>query len=198
MNEAYYGFFIKIMKLLTLCAALTCATHAVTVSSVSVSGVTGATTGGSLTQLFDGDDTTFWSVRGHEEMVFTLTFDQSYDISGLTVLDDFGTIVGNQGIETFSVEFFTGGVTGTSVHTTGTLTSATTNGNEEFYSLGTTVTADSAVWTLIDNTQSVTASSNANTDLTQFREFGFVQVPEPSSAALLGLGGLAFIARRKR
>ena len=61
-------------------------------------------------------------------------------------------------------------------------------GNPATHSLGGSITADHVRVTITDN--------QGSGDRVAIGEVRFIAVPEPSSAALLGLGGLAFVLRR--
>lgn len=71
-------------------------------------------------------------------------------------------------------------------------------GDQQDFALGTTVSDAQYVRITIDDNYFGTPSAGAGGDRTNFSEFQFNAVPEPSSTALLSLGGLALILRRRK
>lgn len=129
-------------------------------------------------------------------VVFDLVLDATYDIGTFYNWSydfDEGTGNGNN-IKTFTVDYGVGDFTG------GTLTdvtfSGTANNVASTADLG-GITADRIRITVTDNF----FEDHGGGDRVAAAEFAFVTsaaVPEPSSAALLGLGGLALILRRRK
>lgn len=79
---------------------------------------------------------------------------------------------------------------------TGTFTALNSGPGQQDFAIGSTVSAQYVRITITDNYFGL--GGGAGGDRVGFNDFQFNAVPEPSSTALLGLGGLALILRRRK
>lgn len=137
---------------------------------------------------------------GHE---FTLTFDQPHNIASLDLFSDFRIL--DAGISNVDITYTLGGTTVASFTNLAVAEHALGDpGNPAWLDPGTPI----ALATPVNNVDGAILTVNAVHSLTgpnmdegyQIREISFssVAVPEPSSAVVLGLCGLALLRRRRR
>ncbi len=120
-----------------------------------------------------------------------LTFDlgASYDLTDFVYWGYASSGSGNEA-SAFTLTFSTDGVTYGGAVDFDQNGSAVGTGNPATLSLGSTFTAQYVKVEITDNQGGI--------DRVALGEVKFIAVPEPSSAALLGLGGLALILRRRK
>ena len=149
-----------------------------------------------------GDPQAFENVAGRftsKDAVTTLTFDlgSSYTLDSLILWNGAevwgGTYYNNRGLDSFTMSFSADGVTFTdAMAVDATIVGETTTFDAETFAIS-NVTAQYVQFSDLVNG----AGNTAHTAISELRFTGTV-VPEPSSAALLGLGGLALILRRRK
>lgn len=129
-------------------------------------------------------------------IIFDVDLGSSYLIDSIAFFnrDSAGN---SNAVQTFSAQFATDAGFTNITHTTGNLTALNTGPGQQDFALGTTATAQYVRVTISDNYYNP-GNPGAGGDRTGFNDIQFNAVPEPSSAALLGLGGLAMIMRRRK
>ncbi len=183
--------------LITL-TALSGAAFAQSITPTSVSGPETTHPGyGALSTIIDGDTSGTGGIVNELNtsgpVTYTFGFDAPQDLTSLAVWQDEGTYA-SQGIDGFTLTFLDSAGTQIGSSLSSNLAASTTpsfDPNPEVYSFE-TVSGVSSV--RLD----ITSAHNGWSDV---REVAFnvaAPVPEPSSAALLGLGGLALILRRRK
>ncbi|BDS06297.1 hypothetical protein NT6N_13370 [Oceaniferula spumae] len=128
-------------------------------------------------------------------IVFDLDLGTTFTLDAVALWNK--ATVNESSIKDFNVVFSTnntfGDIDDSSVFS---FTSTQNAGTQEDYSLGTLVT--DARYVRVTITDNFEGNGGGGGDRAGFTEFQFNAVPEPSSTALLGLGGLALILRRRR
>ena len=130
-----------------------------------------------------GADGIVFDLPAQTPTTFNYTFATASDISTFSINVFSGGAVDN-GVRDFTLNLTDGTTTLASLSDTAAL-----NGVEQVFSV-------SALG--VTNAQLIVNSSYAAQTHAEFSEIRFNAVPEPSSALLFGLGGLGFLARRKR
>ncbi len=180
---------------LTSIATLTVSVNAqVTADSVST-----AMAGGSISAIIDNNYNVGWTQNPEQTGSITFGFNSAVDLYQFNLWDDVRTPANKQGIESFTLTFFSGITNlGTESLVSADLTPGSTH-------LGATLAATSmesyrfSTYTAVDTVVlEVTSATGGHGGFQQIREANFNTVPEPSSTALLGLGALGLLARRKR
>lgn len=135
----------------------------------------------------------FQSGGSQGSVVFEIVFDATYDVATFYNWSydfDEGTANGNN-IKTVTVDYGVGDFASSIGSVTLTDTANNVSSTGDFGG----ITADRVRLTVTDNFFGPGFNGG---DRVSAAEFAFVTVPEPSSAALLGLGGLALALRRRK
>ena len=159
--------------------------------SYTVTGVTDAGTNGLQTATNDPNTAIFTFVGGPVDLTIT-----NSDLSTTVIFDD------NRGSQDISNTFAADAgewtfVQGTATNSVPTFTNAA--GTFTFDSVANNFQGPNQDWGTL-TISGITELTWTSTDDSNFESFSFSAeaVPEPSSTALLGLGGLALLARRRR
>ena len=137
----------------------------------------------------------FFESNGDTTIIFELTLDQTYNITDLVSWGyHFGSLNDND-ISAVTIDYGVGDY----ASTTGSIGvgQSLTAGDSVTSNLGGTIQANQRRITVTDYYYNINNNGGDRVGIAELRLIGDV-VPEPSSAALLGLGGLALILRRRK
>lgn len=137
----------------------------------------------------------FFASNGGTSIVFEFTLDQTYNITDLVTWGyHFGALNDND-ISQVTIDFGVGDF----ANTTGPLGvgQSLAAGESVTTNLGGAIQANQIRLTVTDNYYNINNNGGDRVGIAEIRFVGDA-VPEPSSAALLGLGGLALIMRRRK
>ena len=157
----------------------------------TVSTTAGTLTGDAATGLFDAND----------EFSYTITFDTAVSLQVLaTTGDNLGNTGDNEGVLFSSVGT---AFVGTGLNPTDSFVADPVTGDILFTRPNGAANSGSSLpfgdLTTLSTTEVTIAANGPGTNREAFTiQIEASQIPEPSSTALLGLGGLALLARRKR
>lgn len=126
-------------------------------------------------------------------IIVELDLGQAFDIDSISFWNR-GNVNGN-GVTSFNAVFSSDVTFATNNSSVYAFTTANTGGDQQDFALGTVLGGAQYVRIIIDDNG---FGNGVGGDRVGFTEFQFNAVPEPSSTALLGLGGLALILRRRK
>ncbi len=183
---------------------ITCSS-AQTVSADSVTTDLAGVTQASINGIIDGGYAAGGINQNPESLgIINFTFSSPVNLEQLNLWDDLTAPATKHGIEDFTLTFFAGTTNlGSQSFVSADLTPGSTHGSGisvndisyvESFSFGTTYNSVTSV------NLELTSATGGTGGFQQIREINFndLPVPEPSSTALLGIGALGVIIRRKR